>query len=104
MPHRLLQLDDVRNINNRDKIAALFQKLGYNAAAQALNIEDLQLPARCPEAIKNVYLIAHQDNAGLQVLLFQLQKNQSLYPSVVGRIMKALIVFAVGLRIFCCKR
>ncbi len=90
MPHRLLQLDDVRNINNPDKIASLFQKLGYNAAAQALNIEDLQLPARCVDAIEDVYLIADQGNAGLQVLLFQLHADEWVSPSVASGRMKAI--------------
>ncbi|MCT7951724.1 BREX-1 system adenine-specific DNA-methyltransferase PglX [Ancylothrix sp. C2] len=90
MPHRLLQLDDVRNINNPDKIASLFQKLGYNAAAQSLNVEDLQLPVRCADAIKDVYLIADEGNAGLQVLLFQLHAEEWVSPSVASGRMKAI--------------
>ncbi len=37
MPERLLQLDDLLNIRSPEKIAALFQKLGYNAVVQPLN-------------------------------------------------------------------
>ena len=51
MSERLLQMDDLRTIGSPDKIAALFQKLGYNAVAQPLNINDLQLPARSSQAI-----------------------------------------------------
>ena len=72
MVERLLQLDDLLNIRSPEKIANLFQKLGYNAAIQPLNIDDLYLPARSTEAIYDSYLIADQDNGGLQVLLFQL--------------------------------
>ncbi len=44
MSERLLQLDDLRNIDSLEKIASLFKRLGYNAEAQPLDIEDLQLP------------------------------------------------------------
>ena len=37
-----------------------------------LQLDDLHLPARSTEAIYDSYLIADQDNGGLQVLLFQL--------------------------------
>ena len=33
MSQRLLQLDDVRNTDSPDKVANLFQKLGYNASS-----------------------------------------------------------------------
>lgn len=46
MLERLLQLDDLRNIDSPEKIASLFKRLGYNAEAQPLDIEDLQLPSR----------------------------------------------------------
>ncbi|MBD2666716.1 hypothetical protein [Richelia sinica] len=81
MPERLLQLDDLKTIGSPDKIAALFQKLGYNAVAQLLNIEDLHLPARSTEAIYDSYLIADQDNGGLQVLLFQLHPDDWTFAS-----------------------
>lgn len=81
MPERLLQLDDLSTIRSPEKIAALFQKLGYNAAAQPLNIEDLHLPARSSEAIYDSYLIADQDNGGLQVLLFQLHPEDWTFAS-----------------------
>ena len=40
MAERLLQLDDLLNTRSPEKIAALFQKLGYNAAIQPLNTGD----------------------------------------------------------------
>lgn len=65
MPERLLQLDDLLNIRSPEKIATLFQKLGYDAAAQPLNIEDLHLPTCSTEVIYDSYLIADQGNGGL---------------------------------------
>ncbi len=90
MPERFLQLDDVRNIDSLEKIVVLFQKLGYNAAAQPLNVEDIQLSARSAEAIYDVYIIADQGNAGLQVLLFQLHKEEWTSPSAASSRMKAI--------------
>lgn len=60
MASRLLQLDDVRQIETPEKIAFLFQKLGYNASAQQLAIDDLELPSRSAEAVWNAHLIADQ--------------------------------------------
>ncbi|MHC5817256.1 MAG: Eco57I restriction-modification methylase domain-containing protein, partial [Nostoc sp.] len=89
---RLLQLDDVRHIDNPQNVASLFQKIGYNASAQQLAIDDLELPARSAEAIWNAYMIAdHQHgNESLQVLLFQLQENEWLSNSVASNRMRSL--------------
>jgi hypothetical protein len=54
----------------------LFERLGYNAEAQPLHVEDLQLTARSAETVDDAYLIADQGNGGLQVLLFQLQPEE----------------------------
>ncbi|WP_066425066.1 Eco57I restriction-modification methylase domain-containing protein [Anabaena sp. 4-3] len=90
MPERLLQLDDLSNIRSPEKIAALFQKLGYNAAAQPLNIDDLHLPARSTEAIYDSYLIADQGNGELQVLLFQLHPEEWTSSNAVSSRMRAI--------------
>lgn len=90
MSERLLQLDDLRNIDSPEKIASLFKRLGYNAEAQPLDIEDLQLPSSSANAIYDAYLIADQGNGGLQVLLFQLQPEQWSSPSVASTRMKAI--------------
>jgi adenine-specific DNA-methyltransferase len=92
MKGRLLQLDDVRHIDNPENVASLFQKIGYNASAQQLAIDDLELPARSAEAIWNAYMIAdHQHgNESLQVLLFQLQENEWLSNSVASNRMRSL--------------
>lgn len=58
MPERSLQLDDLRDIGSPERIASLFQKLGYNADAQPLDIDDLQLSPRSAEAIYDAYMIA----------------------------------------------
>ncbi|WP_198161178.1 hypothetical protein, partial [Anabaena sp. CA = ATCC 33047] len=90
MSERLLQLDDLSNIRSPEKIAALFQKLGYNAAAQPLNIDDLHLPARSTEAIYDSYLIADQGNGELQVLLFQLHPEEWTSSNAVSSRMRAI--------------
>ncbi len=78
MPKRFLQLDDIQNTNNPEQVAALFQKLGYNAACQLLDIRDLELPERSAQAVKRVYLIANHDGGDLQVFLFQLHHNSAV--------------------------
>ncbi|WP_243458611.1 sigma-70 family RNA polymerase sigma factor [Nostoc sp. UIC 10630] len=75
MPERLLQLDDVRNANTPEKIAAIFQQLGYNTTFQIWDISVLELPYGSAQAINQVYLIANQGNGELQVFLFQLHPN-----------------------------
>jgi len=95
MLERLLQLDDVRNTDSPDKVASLFQKLGYNAAhsAQPLAVKDLELPARSSEVIEDSYLIAdHQQGVtnSLQVLLFQLQLKEWETPSTASNRMRAI--------------
>lgn len=90
MASRLLQLDDVRQIETPDKIAYLFKKLGYNASAQQLDKDDLELPSRSAEAIWNAYLIADQGKGALQVLLFQLQAEEFSSPSIASSRMRAI--------------
>jgi len=95
MLERLLQLDDVRNTDSPDKVASLFQKLGYNAAhsAQPLAVKDLELPARSSEVIEDSYLIAdHRQGVtnSLQVLLFQLQLKEWETPSTASNRMRAI--------------
>jgi adenine-specific DNA-methyltransferase len=92
MAQRLLQLDDVRHIDSPQNVASLFQKIGYNASAQQLAVDDLELPTRSAEAIWNAYMIAdHQHgNESLQVLLFQLQENEWLSNSVASNRMRSL--------------
>ncbi|MBD2565792.1 MULTISPECIES: Eco57I restriction-modification methylase domain-containing protein [Nostoc] len=92
MAQRLLQLDDVRHINSPQNVASLFQKIGYNASAQQLAVDDLELPTRSAEAIWDAYMIAdHQyGNESLQVLLFQLQENEWLSNSTASNRMRSL--------------
>ena len=90
MATRLLQLDDIRQLQTPDKIAFLFQKLGYNAQSSQLDIKDLELPARSTEAIWNAYLIANQGDSELQVLLFHLQSQEFSSPTVASNRMKAI--------------
>lgn len=90
MAARLLQLDDLRYTGSPEKIASLFQKLGYNAAAHQLAIEDLELSERSTEALWDAYLIASQGQGALQVLLFQLQEQEFRTPSIASSRMKAI--------------
>jgi RNA polymerase primary sigma factor len=90
MPEQYLTLDDIKNANSPEKIAALFQKLGYNANAQPLAVDDLELSARSAYAVDDAYLIADQGSGGLQVLLFQLQAKEFSSPSVAKSRMKAI--------------
>jgi RNA polymerase primary sigma factor len=90
MPEQYLTLDDIKNANSPEKIAALFQKLGYNANAQPLAVDDLELSARTAYAVDDAYLIADQGSGGLQVLLFQLQAKEFSSPSVAKSRMKAI--------------
>lgn len=95
MSERLLQLSDVRDTNSPDRVASLFQKLGYNAnrSAQQLAVQDLDLPPRSAEVVEGSYLIAnHQQGAtnALQVLLFQLQHKEWETPSTASNRMRAI--------------
>lgn len=93
MPKRYLTLDDIKNANSPEKIAALFEKLGYNANAQPLAVDDLELSARTAYAVDDAYLIADQGSGGLhglQVLLFQLQAKEFSSPSVAKSRMRAI--------------
>ncbi|WP_414588838.1 sigma-70 family RNA polymerase sigma factor [Scytonema sp. PCC 10023] len=76
MPQRLLHLHDVRNANSPEQVATLFQKLGYNTTCQLLDISVLELSERSAQAVNQVYLIANQGDAELQVLLFQLKPSE----------------------------
>jgi hypothetical protein len=90
MPERYLTLDDIKNADSPEGIAALFEKLGYNANAQPLAVDDLELSARSAYAVDDAYLIAEQGNGGLQVLLFQLQAKEFSSPSTAKSRMRAI--------------
>ena len=90
MATRLLQLDDLRQVQTPDKIASLFHKLGYNARSSELDVRDLELPARSTEAVWKSYLIANQGNSELQVLLFHLHPQEFSSPSVASNRMRSI--------------
>ena len=79
MPDRLLQLDDIRNAVSPQQLASLFQKLGYNATCELLDVGDLQLPQGSAEAVDRAYLIANHGNGQLQIFLFQLNPKEWIY-------------------------
>lgn len=90
MATRLLQLDDLRQVQSPVKIASLFHKLGYNARSSELDVRDLELPARSTEAVRSSYLIANQGREELQVLLFHLRENEFSSPSVASNRMRSI--------------
>lgn len=71
-----LELDDIKKISSPNKIAALFEKLGYNFQAEHLDIEQLELPTQCDEAICDAYRIYDDEKDNLQVLLFELRAQE----------------------------
>lgn len=87
---RYLQLDDLRKLNSPQGIALVFQSLGYNAEVQPINLEALDLSKGNIDALKEAYLIADQNNAGLQVLLFHLEETEWASTSMVSTRMKAI--------------
>ncbi|MBD2296828.1 sigma-70 family RNA polymerase sigma factor [Anabaena sphaerica FACHB-251] len=90
MPDRLLLLDDLKNANTPEQVAALFQKLGYNVVCQMLDVELLELSERSVQAVNQVYLIANQGNAELQVILFQLHPYEWTSFNAVTHRMQAI--------------
>lgn len=90
MATRLLQLDDLRQVQSPDKIASLFHKLGYNARSSELDVRDLELPARSTEAVWKSYLIANQGKEELQVLLFHLHPDEFSSPSAASNRMRSI--------------
>lgn len=94
MATRHLKLDDLRTLNSPDNIASIFQQLGYNASANALDIVDLELSPRNQEAVNQVYLIADEGEGKLQIILFELKASEWLSPSHVSTRLKSL---AIGL-------
>ena len=94
MRERLLQLDNVRDTDSPEKVANLFQILGYNIllTAQPLSVKDLELPARSAEAIWDAHLIADHSRGAhsLQVLLFQLAGAEWETPSAASGRMRSI--------------
>lgn len=51
MPARILKIDDLRDLTSPDKVAKVFEQLGYNVIADSIDVENLELSARSEEAI-----------------------------------------------------
>jgi adenine-specific DNA-methyltransferase len=90
MTQRMLKIDDLRDLTTPDKIAKIFQQLGYTASAELIDIKSLDLSPRSEEAIASGYLIADQNSGGLQVILFELKASEWDSPSVASGRMKAI--------------
>ncbi|WP_072622852.1 Eco57I restriction-modification methylase domain-containing protein [Spirulina major] len=90
MSPRILKVDDLRDLTSPEKIAKIFRQLGYNATAEPIEIETLELSARSQEAIAKAFLIADQDRGGLQVVLFELEPSAWESASMASTRMKAI--------------
>lgn len=84
----VLELSHLNNITNSESIADLFKILGYDSCHLPLDVEDLELSTRSVEKIKQVYLIANQGDKELQVILFELDENESFSDSNIITLMK----------------
>ncbi|MGI0480822.1 hypothetical protein ACN4EE_08520 [Geminocystis sp. CENA526] len=82
MPTRHLKLDDLRTLNSPDNIASIFQQLGYNASANALDIADLELSPRNQEAVNQAHLVADKRQSELRIILFQVADRSNFSNSL----------------------
>jgi adenine-specific DNA-methyltransferase len=91
---RFLQLDDIRSMNDVDRVASVFGRLGYNPlqGSPEIAIEDLQLSPKSAESIWKTHLIADRSQGAesLQVLLFQLHPDELAIPSAIGNRMRSI--------------
>lgn len=94
MTKRFLQLDDIRSMNDVDRVASVFGRLGYNTlqGSPEIAIEDLQLSPKSAESIWKTHLIADRSQGAesLQVLLFQLHPDELAIPSAIGNRMRSI--------------
>jgi adenine-specific DNA-methyltransferase len=94
MTKRFLQLDDIRSMNDVDRVASVFGRLGYNPlqGSPEIAIEDLQLSPKSAESIWKTHLIADRSQGAesLQVLLFQLHPDELAIPSAIGNRMRSI--------------
>jgi adenine-specific DNA-methyltransferase len=85
MTKRFLQLDDIRSMNDVDRVASVFGRLGYNPlqGSPEIPIEALELSPKSAESIWKTHLIADrsQGTESLQVLLFHLHPDELAIPS-----------------------
>jgi adenine-specific DNA-methyltransferase len=91
---RFLQLDDIRSMNDVDRVASVFGRLGYNPlpGSPEIPIEALELSPKSAESIWKTHLIADrsQGTESLQVLLFQLHPDELAIPSAIGNRMRSI--------------
>jgi adenine-specific DNA-methyltransferase len=94
MTKRFLRLDDIRSMNDVDRVASVFGRLGYNPlqGSPEIAIEDLQLTPKSAESIWKTHLIADRSQGAesLQVLLFQLHPDELAIPSAIGNRMRSI--------------
>ena len=73
---QVLELEDIKRANSPQKIAAWFEKLGYNVEVEQVDIDALGLPTRCDEAICDALSITNFDLPDLQILLLELREEE----------------------------
>jgi len=93
---RLIHPQDIQSISSIQGIVKLFKKLGYDAEAKPLDIEDLELTSSLTDLIKEANLIAsHQDSSdkllvlSLQFIPSVTQKDEVLKDTLI-RVIKSL--------------
>lgn len=73
---QVLEIEDIKRANSPEKIAAWFDKLGYNVEVEQVDIDELGLPTRCDEAICDALSITNFDLPDLQILLLELREEE----------------------------
>ncbi len=90
---RLIYPQDIQSISSIQGIVKLFKKLGYDAEAKPLDIEDLELSSSLTDLIKEANLIAScQDNLLVLSLQFisSVTQKDSLFKYTLTRVIKGL--------------
>ena len=71
MPKRYVTLEDIQNTDSWESMAALLEKLGYNADVEPLDVPKPKWLSQT-EAVEDVRAIAQSGDRDLQILLFEL--------------------------------
>ena len=72
----VLEIEDLKRADSPEKIAAWFEKLGYKVEIDKTNIEGLELPTRCDEAICDGRSLMLRENPKLEIFLLELRPEE----------------------------
>lgn len=73
---QVLELEDLKKADSPEKVAALFEKLANNVEIEQADIDRLELPTRCDEAICDARFISISESPKLQILLLELRPEE----------------------------